>query len=155
MENRRSLVYTSTVLSEKIMLTLSIIKPGAVARNNIGKINAMIESAGFKIVAQKMIAITKIAAEKFYEVHKNMPFYGDLCSYMSSGKIVVQVLEGGSDAVLKYREIMGATDPLKAADGTIRKLYGVSIDDNAVHGSDSDENAAKEIAFFFSGLELL
>ena len=137
------------------MLTLSIIKPGAVSRNNIGKINAMIESAGFKIIAQKMISITKNEAAKFYEVHKNMPFYDELCSYMSSGKIVVQVLEGGSDAVNKYREIMGATDPLKAADGTIRKLYGISIDDNAVHGSDSDENAAKEIAFFFSGLELL
>jgi len=137
------------------MLTLSIIKPGAVSRNNIGKVNEIIEAAGFRIVAQKMIHLTKAEAEKFYEVHKTLPFYNDLCTYMSSGRVVVQVLEGGDDAVAKYREIMGATDPLKAADGTIRKLYGVSIDDNAVHGSDSDENAAKEIAFFFSGREIL
>lgn len=137
------------------MLTLSIIKPGAVSRNVSGQINALIETAGFKIVAQKMLKLSKAQAEKFYEVHKSMPFYNDLCTIMSSGRIIVQVLEGNDNAVARYREIMGATDPLKAENGTIRKLFGINIDDNAVHGSDSNENAKREISFFFSDYELL
>lgn len=137
------------------MLTLSIIKPGAVSRNVAGQINALIETSGFKIIAQKMLKLSKAQAEKFYEVHKAMPFYNDLCTIMSSGRIIVQVLEGNDNAVARYREIMGATDPLKAENGTIRKLFGINIDDNAVHGSDSDENAKREISFFFSDYELL
>ena len=137
------------------MLTLSIIKPGAIARNVSGQINALIETSGFRIIAQKMIKLSKQQAEKFYEVHKSMPFYDDLCNIMSSGRIIVQVLEGNDNAVARYREIMGATDPLKAENGTIRKLFGINIDDNAVHGSDSNENAKREISFFFSDYELL
>lgn len=137
------------------MLTLSIIKPGAVSRNVSGQINALIEAAGLKIVAQKMLKMSKEQAAKFYEVHKSMPFYEDLCRIMSSGKVIVQVLEGGDDVVVKYRNVMGATDPRKAEQGTIRQLFGINLDDNAVHGSDSNENAKKEISFFFSEYELL
>ena len=133
--------------------TLSIIKPDATRRNLTGKINAAIEGSGLRIVAQKRIQLSRAQAEAFYAVHKARPFYGDLCTFMISGPVVVQVLEG-DNAVLKYRDVMGATDPKKAADGTIRKLYAESIEANSVHGSDSAANAANEIAFFFSGIEI-
>lgn len=134
--------------------TLSIIKPKSVKDNKTGLINAMIEGAGFRIIAQKRISISKTQAEKFYVVHKERPFYDGLCTIMSSGPIVVQVLVA-PDAVKKYRDLMGATNPAEAADGTIRKIYGESLDYNAVHGSDSDENAANEISFFFSECEIV
>lgn len=135
--------------------TLSIIKPKSVKDNKTGEINAMIESAGFKIIAQKRITISKAQAEKFYIIHKDRPFYNALCTIMSSGPIVVQVLSYDGDAVRKYRDLMGATNPAEAAPGTIRKLYGESLDYNAVHGSDSEENAQKEISFFFSECEII
>lgn len=128
--------------------TFSIIKPDATARNLTGAINAVIEKSGLRIIAQKRVQWTKAQAEKFYEVHKARPFYGDLVSFMTSGPVVVQVLEG-DDAVKKYREVMGATDPSKAADGTIRKLFAENIERNSVHGSDSQENAALEIGLNF------
>ena len=134
-------------------LTLSIIKPDAVKRNLIGKINSIFEENKLKIVAQKMILLSKVDAESFYGIHKERAFFGDLCSYMTSGPVVVQVLEG-ENAVSKYREIMGATNPAEAENGTIRKLYAESIEANSVHGSDSEENAKIEIQFFFSGSEL-
>jgi nucleoside-diphosphate kinase len=134
--------------------TLSIIKPDATARNITGSINARFEQAGLRIIAQKRISISKEQAEKFYEIHQDKAFYDSLCEYMSSGPIVVQVLLG-NDAVAKNREIMGATNPANAAIGTIRRDFGESIEHNAVHGSDSEENAATEIAFFFSGIELV
>jgi len=134
--------------------TLSIIKPDATARNLTGAINAKFESQGLRIVAQKRLKLSAEQAGKFYEVHKARPFYGELVNYMISAPVVVQVLEGAS-AVTKNREIMGATDPSKAAAGTIRKEFGENIERNSVHGSDSPENAALEIAFFFSGLELV
>ncbi|MDX1916586.1 MAG: nucleoside-diphosphate kinase [Rickettsiaceae bacterium] len=134
--------------------TLSIIKPDAVERNITGKINAIIEDSGLKIVAQKMILLDESEAAEFYEIHKDRPFYDALVSYMSSGAIIVQVLEG-EDAVAKYRKIMGATDPKQAANGTIRKEYGIDIESNAVHGSDSIENAENEIGFFFDEEELV
>jgi nucleoside-diphosphate kinase len=134
--------------------TLSILKPDCTARNITGKVNALLESSGFRIVAQKRIHLSRREASKFYEVHKDRPFYGELVEYMVSAPVVVQVLEA-ENAVLKHREVMGATDPAKAADGTIRKLYGESIERNTVHGSDSPENAAIEVAFFFSGTELV
>ena len=134
--------------------TLSIIKPDATRRNLTGKINARIEDAGLRIVAQKRLWLSRAQAEKFYEVHKERPFYNDLCTFMTSGPVVVQVLEG-ENAVAKYREVMGATNPAQAADGTIRKLYAESVGENSVHGSDSDENARIEIDFFFEPKEIV
>ena len=134
--------------------TFSIIKPDATARNLTGAINAVIEKSGLRIVAQKRVKWTKAQAEKFYEVHKARPFYGDLVGFMISGPIVVQVLEG-ADAVKKYRDVMGATDPAKAADGTIRKLFAENIERNSVHGSDSQENAALEISLNFKPDEIV
>ncbi|MEM7508169.1 MAG: nucleoside-diphosphate kinase [Pseudomonadota bacterium] len=134
--------------------TFSIIKPDATNRNLTGKINAKLEEAGLRIVAQKRIHMTPAQAGKFYEVHKERPFYGELCEFMSSAPVVVQVLEG-ENAVLANRTVMGATNPAEADEGTIRKDFALSIGENSVHGSDSDENAAIEIAFFFSGLELV
>jgi nucleoside-diphosphate kinase len=134
--------------------TFSIIKPDATRRNLTGKINAVIEGAGFKIVAQKRIQMTTAMAEGFYAVHRERPFFADLVSFMTSGPVVVQVLER-DNAVTGYRDIMGATNPANAADGTIRKLFAESIEANSVHGSDSDENAAIEIAYFFAGIELV
>ncbi len=133
--------------------TLSIIKPDATRRNVTGQINSRLEAAGLRIVAQKRLQLTLAQAEAFYAVHKARPFFGDLCAFMVSGPVVAQVLEG-EDAIAKNREAMGATDPAKAAPGTIRKDLGESIEANSVHGSDSAETAATEIAFFFSGLEI-
>lgn len=137
-----------------VQRTFSIIKPDATRRNLTGKINAMIEGAGLRIVAQKRTIMSRRQAGKFYEVHKDRPFYGELVDYMVSEPVVVQVLEG-ENAVAKYRELMGATDPSKADAGTIRKEHALSIGENSVHGSDSIENAAIEIAFFFSGIEIV
>jgi nucleoside-diphosphate kinase len=134
--------------------TFSIIKPDATARNLTGAVNAVIEKAGLRIVAQKRIRMTKEQAETFYAVHKARPFFGELVDFMTSGPVVVQVLEG-EGAVAKYRDAMGATDPSKAADGTIRKLYAKSIGENSAHGSDAPETAAIEIAQFFSGNEIV
>ncbi|GHU21599.1 nucleoside diphosphate kinase [Alphaproteobacteria bacterium] len=134
--------------------TLSIIKPDATARNVTGSINARFEQAELRIIAQKKIQLTKAQAEKFYEVHSDKAFYDSLCEYMSSAPVVVQVLYG-DNAVAKNREIMGATNPANAEIGTIRRDFGQSIEHNAVHGSDCVENAEIEIAFFFSGLELV
>ncbi len=134
--------------------TLSIIKPDATRRNLTGKINAKFEEAGLRIVAQKRIRLTRERAEQFYAVHKERPFYADLCAFMSSGPVVVQVLEG-EDAVQKNREVMGATDPSEAEPGTIRKDFAESIEANSVHGSDAPETAASEIAFFFEDSEIV
>ncbi len=134
--------------------TLSIIKPDATRRNLTGEVNARLEKAGLRIVAQKRLWLSRGQAEAFYAVHKARPFYNDLCSFMTSGPVVVQVLEG-QNAVARNREVMGATDPAKAAAGTIRKDLAESIEANSVHGSDSAENAANEIAFFFSGIEIV
>ena len=134
--------------------TLSIIKPDATRRNLTGKINARFEEKGLKIVAQKRLQLTKAQAEAFYAVHKARPFFGELVSFMISGPVVAQVLEG-DNAVTANRDIMGATDPKKAADGTIRKDFAESIEANSVHGSDSAENAAVEIAFFFAGVDIV
>ena len=128
--------------------TLSIIKPDAVERNLENKIKDFIEKKNLKIIKSKKVKISKEEASEFYKVHQTKPFYNDLCAYLSSGPIYVMVLEG-ENAVLKNREIMGATDPLKAEEGTLRKLYGLSIDKNSVHGSDSVENGKIEIEFFF------
>jgi nucleoside-diphosphate kinase len=128
--------------------TLSIIKPDAVAKNVIGRISARFEEAGLKIVAARMTRLTRTEAEGFYAVHKDRPFFGELVDYMTSGPVMIQVLEG-DDAVQKNRDLMGATDPRKAAKGTIRADFAQSIDANAVHGSDSPQAAATEIAFFF------
>jgi nucleoside-diphosphate kinase len=133
--------------------TLSIIKPDAVAKNVIGEIDARFEKAGLKIVAAKMLHLTRAQAEGFYAVHKERPFFKDLVDFMISGPVMVQVLEG-ENAVLAHRDVMGATDPKKAAPGTIRADFASSIDENAVHGSDSLENAQIEIAYFFSATEL-
>ena len=135
-------------------LTLSIIKPDAVKRNLIGKINSIFEENKLKIVAQKMILLSKVDAESFYAIHKGRAFFDDLCSYMTSGPVVGQVLEG-ENAVTRNREIMGATNPSNADEGTVRKLYGLSVEENSVHGSDSNENANIEINFFFSSREIL
>ena len=129
--------------------TFSIIKPDATTRNLTGKVNAVMEDAGLRIVGQRRIKMTRAQAEKFYEIHKERPFFGELVDFMISAPVVVQVLEG-DDAVARYREVMGATNPANAADGTIRKLYAVSVGENSVHGSDSAENAALEIAQFFT-----
>ena len=134
--------------------TLSIIKPDATARNQTGAVNALIEKAGLRIVAQKRVRWTRAQAEKFYEVHRARPFYADLVRFMTSGPIVVQVLEG-ENAVKKYRDVMGATDPAKAEKGTIRKELAESIERNSVHGSDSVENAGVEIALNFKPREIV
>ncbi len=134
-------------------LTFSIIKPDATRRNLTGKVNACLEAAGLQVVAQKRIQLSKQMAEKFYEVHKARPFYNDLVNFMISGPVVVQVLKG-ENAVLKNREVMGATNPKDAAEGTIRKQFAESIEANSVHGSDSLENAKVEIAYFFAGYEI-
>ena len=128
--------------------TLSIIKPDAVERNLTEKIKSILSKNNFKIKDSKKIHLTKDEAAEFYKVHQSKPFYNDLCSYLSSGPIVVMILEG-KNAVFLYRKIMGATDPKNADEGTIRKLFGISIDKNSVHGSDSKDNAKKEINFFF------
>ena len=133
--------------------TLSIIKPDATLRNITGKVNAMIEDAGLKIVAQKRIRLTKEQAEEFYDVHKDKVFFPNLVEFMTSGPVVVQVLEA-DNAVELYRKIMGATNPAVAEQRTIRKTYALSIDKNTVHGSDSLENAKREIEFFFSHVEI-
>ena len=134
--------------------TLSIIKPDATRRNLTGKINACLESAGLRIVAQKRLRLTEAQAEAFYAVHRERGFFRDLVGFMVSGPVVAQVLEG-EGAVARNREIMGATDPTKAAAGTIRAQFAESIEANSVHGSDSAENAAGEIAFFFAGIEIV
>jgi nucleoside-diphosphate kinase len=133
--------------------TLSIIKPDAVGNNVIGKIQTRFEDAGLKIIASKMVQLSRTQAEGFYEVHKERPFFKDLVEFMISGPVLVQVLEG-EGAVLKNRDVMGATNPKDAAPGTIRKDFAVSIDENAVHGSDSAANARTEIAFFFKPEEI-
>ena len=134
--------------------TFSILKPDATVRNLTGAINAMIEKAGLRIVAQKRIRMTRGEAETFYAVHKERPFFGELVAFMTSGPVVVQILEG-DNAIAKYREVMGATDPAKAADGTIRKVHAKSVGENSVHGSDAPDTAAKEIAQFFAGNEIV
>ncbi|MFQ5348124.1 MAG: nucleoside-diphosphate kinase [Rhodothalassiaceae bacterium] len=134
--------------------TLSIIKPDATRRNLTGRINAMLEEAGLRIVAQKRLRLTRAQAEGFYAVHRERPFFDDLCTFMTSGPVVVQVLEG-ENAVARNRQVMGATNPADAAEGTIRKTFAESIEANSVHGSDSPENADKEIRFFFSDIEIV
>ena len=134
--------------------TFSIIKPDATRRNLTGAINAVIEGAGLRIVAQRRIQMSQAQAEKFYEVHKERPFFGELVEFMTSAPVVVQVLEG-DNAVAKYREVMGATNPNDAAEGTIRKLFALSIGENSVHGSDSLENAGIEIAQFFTDADIV
>ncbi len=134
--------------------TLSIIKPDATKRNLTGKINAKFEEAGLRIVAQKRIHLTPGQAGQFYAEHKERGFYGELCDFMASEPVVVQVLEG-EGAILKNREVMGATNPANAADGTVRKEFALSVGENSVHGSDSPASAEREIGFFFSGLELV
>lgn len=131
-----------------VQRTLSIIKPDATARNVTGGINAVFEKAGLRIVAQKRVRLTKAQAEGFYAEHKARGFYGELVDFMCSGPVVLQVLEG-ENAVAAHREVMGATDPAKAADGTVRKLFARSIGENSVHGSDSETSAEREIGFFF------
>ena len=134
--------------------TLSLIKPDATERNITGAINKMIEDAGFKIVAQKRIKMTYAQASLFYDVHKDKPFYDEVCTIMSSGAIIAQVLEK-ENAVADYRKLMGATIPTNAEEGTIRSKFGISVDRNSVHGSDSAETAKREIAIFFSDLEII
>jgi len=129
--------------------TLSIIKPDAVGKNAIGEIYSMFEKAGLKIVAARMMQLSEKQAGEFYAVHKERPFYKDLVSFMTSGPVIVQVLEG-ENAIAKHREVMGATNPAEAAEGTVRKRFASSIDENAVHGSDAPETAQQEIAFFFA-----
>ncbi|MDR0640581.1 MAG: nucleoside-diphosphate kinase [Holosporales bacterium] len=134
--------------------TLSIIKPDATLRNITGEINSLIEAAGFRIIAQKKLILTLDQAKKFYDVHVTKPFYNDLCEYLSSEPVVVQVLEK-ENAIEEYRQLMGATNPANAVEGTIRKSYAISIGQNSVHGSDAVETAAKEISFFFSEVEIV
>ena len=134
--------------------TFSIIKPDATAGNATGAINAMIENAGLRIVAQKRMRMSRKEAETFYAVHRSRPFFGELVDFMISGPVVVQVLEG-ENAVAAYRDLMGATDPAKAAPGTIRKLFAKNVGENSVHGSDSQENAALEIAQFFTEADIV
>lgn len=134
--------------------TFSIIKPDATTRNLTGAINAMIEGAGLRIIAQRRTRITREQAETFYAVHRERPFFRELVEFMTSGPVVVQVLEG-ENAIARYREIMGATDPAKAAAGTIRKIHAKSVGENSVHGSDAPETAQQEIAQFFSGNEIM
>lgn len=133
--------------------TFSIVKPDAVAKNAIGKVVSMLEAGGLRVVAQKMVRLTPEQAGEFYAVHRERPFYKDLCAFMTEGPVVVQVLEG-ENAIARNREVMGATDPKKADKGTIRAELGTNIERNACHGSDAPETARQEIAFFFSGAEL-
>jgi nucleoside-diphosphate kinase len=133
--------------------TLSIVKPDAVAKNQIGAILGMLEGAGMRIVAAKLLRLSKTDAERFYAVHRGRPFFQSLTTFMSEGPILVLALEG-PNAVAKNREVMGATDPAKAEEGTIRRAFGTNVERNAVHGSDASETARQEIAFFFSGLEI-
>jgi nucleoside-diphosphate kinase len=137
-----------------IQRTFSIIKPDATRRNLTGAINAKLEAAGLRIIAQKRLHLTRAQAEAFYAVHKERPFFGELTEFISSAPIVAQVLEG-EDAIMKNREVMGATNPAEAAEGTIRKEFALSIGENSVHGSDGPDTATIEIAYFFSGLELV
>ncbi|MBN9447883.1 MAG: nucleoside-diphosphate kinase [Bosea sp.] len=137
-----------------VQRTFSILKPDATRRNLTGAVNAVIEKAGLRIVAQKRIQMTKAQAETFYAVHSARPFFGELVEFMTSGPVVVQVLEG-EDAIAKYRDVMGATNPANAAEGTVRKLFAESVGENTVHGSDAPETAAIEIAQFFSGNEIV
>ncbi len=137
-----------------VQRTFSIIKPDATKRNLTGAIIKKLEDAGLRVVAQKRIRLTKEQAGQFYAVHKERPFYDELCEFMASGPIVVQVLEG-EDAIAKNREVMGATNPAEAAEGTIRKEFALSIGENSVHGSDGPDTAKAEIAFFFSELEIV
>jgi nucleoside-diphosphate kinase len=134
--------------------TFSIIKPDATARNLTGAVNAVIEKAGLRIVAQKRLRMTREQAETFYAVHRERPFFRELVEFMISGPVVVQVLEG-ENAIARYRDVMGATNPANAAEGTIRKLYAKSVGENSVHGSDAADTAEKEIAQFFSGNEIV
>ena len=135
-------------------LTFSIIKPDATKRNITGAINAMIENAGLRIVAQRRMQITRRQAEIFYEVHKERPFFNNLIDFLTSGPVIVQVLES-ENAIMRYREIMGSTNPETASEGTIRKKYATSTTENCVHGSDSPESAATEISQFFAGFEII
>lgn len=137
-----------------VQRTFSILKPDATKRNLTGAVNAVIEKAGLRIVAQKRIQMTTAQAQTFYAVHKERPFFGELVEFMTSGPVVVQVLEG-EDAIARYREVMGATNPANAADGTIRKLFAQSVGENTVHGSDAPETATIEIAQFFAGNEIV
>ena len=137
-----------------IQRTFSIIKPDATQRNLTGKINAVIEENGLRIIAQRRVRLTTEQAKAFYEVHADKPFYGELVEFMTSAPVVVQVLEG-ENAVAHYREVMGATNPEKAKEGTIRKMFALSMGENSVHGSDSEENAAREIGFFFSQCDIV
>lgn len=137
-----------------VQRTFSIIKPDATKRNLTGAVNAVIEKAGLRIVAQRRIQMSQAQAEQFYGVHKDRPFFGELVEFMTSAPVVVQVLEA-DDAVAKYRDVMGATNPADAADGTIRKLFALSIGENSVHGSDSEENAGIEIAQFFTADQIV
>jgi nucleoside-diphosphate kinase len=141
-------------ISDMAERTFSIIKPDATTRNLTGRINAVIEDSGLRIIGQKRIRMSRSQAETFYEIHKERPFYGELVEFMTSGPVVVQVLEG-ENAVTRYREVMGATNPAQAAEGTIRKLYAVSVGENSVHGSDSPDNARIEIAQFFTDAEIV
>lgn len=134
--------------------TFSILKPDATRRNLTGAINAMIEAAGLRIIAQKRVRMTRAQAESFYAVHKERPFFRDLVETMIAGPVVVQVLEG-DDAIRKYRDVLGATDPAKAAEGTVRRKFALSVGENSAHGSDAPETAAIEIAQFFSGNEIV
>jgi nucleoside-diphosphate kinase len=134
--------------------TFSMIKPDATNRNLTGAITAMLENAGLRVVASKRVWMSRRQAEGFYAVHKGRPFFDELCDFMSSAPTIVQVLEG-ENAILKNREIMGATNPANAAEGTIRKVYALSIGENSVHGSDAPDTAAQEIAYWFSGVELV
>ena len=134
--------------------TFSIIKPDATRRNLTGAVTKMLEDAGLRVVASKRVHLTRDQAEGFYKVHKDRPFYGELCDFMTSGPVVVQVLEG-EDAVKRNRDVMGSTNPSEAAEGTIRKTYAEGIEANSVHGSDSEENAATEIKFFFKDDEIV
>ena len=134
--------------------TFSIIKPDATKRNLTGAVNAIIEKAGLRIIAQKRVRITREQAETFYGVHRARPFFGELVEFMTSGPVVVQVLEG-ENAIIKYREVMGATNPEKAAPGTIRKEFALNMGENSVHGSDAPETAGNEIKFFFTDAEIV
>ncbi|MFM9973647.1 MAG: nucleoside-diphosphate kinase [Beijerinckiaceae bacterium] len=136
-----------------VQRTFSIIKPDATERNLTGAVNAVIEKAGLRIVAQKRIQMTRAQAEAFYSVHKERPFFGELVDFMVSAPVVVQILEG-ENAIARYRDVMGATNPANAAEGTIRKLFAKSVGENSVHGSDAPETAAMEIAQFFAGNEI-
>jgi len=144
----------AVIFAMAIERTFSILKPDATERNLTGAINAMIEQAGLRIIAQKRVRITREQAETFYAVHRERPFFGELVDFMTSGPVVVQVLEG-ENAIARYRDIMGATDPAKAAPGTIRKVHARSIGENSVHGSDAAETAARETAQFFAGNDIV